>query len=100
MLRSVLWSVLWSALRSRPSEPSMENPTEYPRPMQIFLRNPRGQTKVLKVRPDDTVEVLRRLIEAKIGIPPDHQTLTLNGKMLGVATGNYFAYDDTQTLES
>mmetsp|Transcript_3928 Transcript_3928/g.11593 ORF Transcript_3928/g.11593 Transcript_3928/m.11593 type:complete len:269 (-) Transcript_3928:57-863(-) len=55
----------------------------------------------LDVRPGDTVDVLRRLIHAKTGMPPDVQSLIFCSKLLGhSATGEFFDFDDTQTLSS
>lgn len=80
----------------------MENPAEYSRPMQIFLRY--DKTYPLDVRPDDTIDVLRRLIEAKTGLPTAYQNLSHGCNLLGSAADipsvSIFAFDDTRTLES
>ena len=85
------------------ADPNTTNP-EFARVMQIFVRF--DKTYTLDVRPDDTVDVLRRLIMYKIGAhtPPDAQFLKFRGKLLGVSKsdplGSAVEIDDTQTLES
>lgn len=77
----------------------MENPAEYARPMQIFLLYDRTYT--LDVRPDDTIDVLRRLVEAKTHCPAGRQILSYGSRYnLGVSEKGGLTYDDTQTLGS
>jgi hypothetical protein len=79
----------------------MENPAEYPRPMQIFLKF--DKTYTLDVRPDDTIDVLRRLVWAKTHVPPDRQILSYCSRLLGLSDKGregLLTYDDTQTLGS
>jgi hypothetical protein len=81
----------------------MENPYEYgsyPRLFQVFVKIVGGkETLALDMRPDDTIDVLRRLIKAAIGLRAADQSLRWKNEILGVAE-NSMAYDDTQTLES
>ena len=67
--------------------------------MQIFVRD-YGKTFTLDVEPSDTICVLRRLIFYKTQMPPVFQNLHHARKLLGLASGNAFADDDTRTLES
>lgn len=69
--------------------------------MQIFVRNNASQphgTLTFDVEPNDTISVLRRLICARIRVPPEMQSLRYGVKNLGqTIVGDH---DDTQTLES
>jgi len=70
------------------------------RRVQIFVRY-NGKTFVIDIDPDTNVAGLRRLIEARVGVPADSQDIVHAGKILGI-TPEFFplVYDDSQSLSS
>ncbi|KAF4074711.1 hypothetical protein AMELA_G00242320 [Ameiurus melas] len=53
-----------------------------PAPLQVFVRNEKGQTKTYDVTEDETVDQLMRKIYQKEGTPVDQQRLIYNGRQL------------------
>ena len=50
--------------------------------MQIFVKTLTGRTFTLEVKPNDTIEILKRKIHNMCQIPPEDQRLILAGKQL------------------
>ena len=50
--------------------------------MQIFVKTLTGKTITLEVEPDDTMTMIKSMIQHKEGVPPDQQRLTWSGKQL------------------
>ena len=48
--------------------------------MQIFVRD--NKTMTLDVKPCDTIEVVKQMIQGKVGTPPERQRLIFAGVQL------------------
>ncbi|KAI5609393.1 hypothetical protein C0J50_12160, partial [Silurus asotus] len=53
-----------------------------PVPMQVFVKNEKGQTKTYDITEKETVDQLMLKVFRKEGIPVDQQRLVYNGKQL------------------
>jgi len=51
-------------------------------PMEIKVRTPDGRVVDLIVDPEDTIDDVKKQVKKKLGIPPEHQRPTFNGKPL------------------
>jgi ubiquitin len=50
--------------------------------MQIFVKTLTGKTITLDVEPNDNIEVIKRKIQDKEGVPSNEQQLMFTGKQL------------------
>ncbi|XP_062389173.1 uncharacterized protein LOC134077525 [Sardina pilchardus] len=53
-----------------------------PAPIQVFLKNEKGQTKTYDVAPGETVDEFKRKVHIKEKVPVEQQRLIYNGKHL------------------
>jgi hypothetical protein len=80
-----IWTRITERLLSRSDEKqSKQNtlPNEPVAAFLVFLKNLSGATLTTMVRAQMTVEELRKVIEAKTGIPGDVQRLVTQGQLL------------------
>nr|VDC89374.1 unnamed protein product [Brassica oleracea] len=68
--------------------------------MQIFVKTLSGRTLfTLEVESSDTVDSVKEKIQDKVGIPPDHLSLTFAGELLIASrTLDYYDIHDKSTL--
>ncbi|CAN6977920.1 unnamed protein product [Brassica oleracea var. botrytis] len=92
------------AVRQMPNFQQMES-TLYSRigvgcGMQIFVKTLSGRTLfTLEVESSDTVDSVKEKIQDKVGIPPDHLSLTFAGELLIASrTLDYYDIHDKSTL--
>lgn len=57
-----------------------------PRPVQVFVKNEKGETSTYDISPDETVDQLQQKINNKERVPEDQQRLIHNGKPLKSGT--------------
>ncbi|XP_058230575.1 uncharacterized protein LOC131343153 [Hemibagrus wyckioides] len=53
-----------------------------PVPLQVFVKNEKGQTKTYDITDEETVDQLKRKVRQKEGTPEDQQRLIFNGRQL------------------
>ncbi|XP_058230589.1 uncharacterized protein LOC131343165 [Hemibagrus wyckioides] len=53
-----------------------------PVPLQVFVKNEKGQTKTYDITDEETVDQLMRKVRQKEGIPEDQQRLIFSGRQL------------------
>ncbi|XP_058230578.1 uncharacterized protein LOC131343154 [Hemibagrus wyckioides] len=53
-----------------------------PVPLQVFVKNEKGQTKTYDITDEETVDQLMRKVRQKEGTPEDQQRLIFNGRQL------------------
>lgn len=60
--------------------------------MEVTIKTLTGKSFPLTINPTDTIDAVRRKIEAKEGVPVDHQKLTCSGRAL--AMSNFRSYGE------
>lgn len=80
-----------------PVQPVIEVEQPIAAGMQIFVKLLHGKTLTLRVTRDDTIETVKRKIQAMEGIPKSGQRLLGNGRILedGGTLRDYDIQDDT-----
>ncbi|XP_058230580.1 uncharacterized protein LOC131343155 [Hemibagrus wyckioides] len=53
-----------------------------PVPLQVFVKNEKGQTKTYDITDEETVDQLKSKVRQKEGTPEDQQRLIFNGRQL------------------
>ena len=67
--------------------------------IQIFIRNLKGKTNILRVDSSDTIEMVKNMIRDREGVPLKEQRLIFGGKELDdVKTLSHYGIDSERTL--